>query len=265
MSPSFFTTEDNHWFIPTEHTRGPWHKDHCHAGPPTGLVARALELAVPEKRLCRLTVELMRPVPHAGFRIETEIKRNGRSVCVSRASVFDADDRECVSASALHMAPQPDHSYPRPSTASEIDFGQPEDAKVGGFPISRTLHGLPAFNGDGVETRYPAGESPDVGPTTVWMRTVPLLEDETPSPFQRICPLADCGNAFSRNAEPWDISFINPDLTINLHRDPEGEWLGSRSVGHWQSNGHGLADAILFDHLGACGRATQSLLLTPQT
>jgi len=209
MSPSFFTTEDNNWFVPTEHTRGPWHKDHCHAGPP---------------------VELMRPVPHAGFRIETDIKRDGRSVCVSRASLFDADDRECVSASALHMTPQPEHRYPEPDSDSEMNFGKPEDAKTGGFPIARTLHGLPAFNGSGVETRYPDGEGPNIGPTTVWMRTVPLLEDETPSPFQRICPLADCGNAFSRNAEPWDVSFINPDLTINLHRDPEGEWLGSRSV-----------------------------------
>jgi len=261
MSPSFFTTEDNEWFVPTEHTRGPWHKDHCHAGPPTGLVARALELAVPGKRLCRLTVELMRPVPHAGFRVEATIKRDGRSVCVSRASIVDADGRECVSASGLHMTPQMEHSYP----TATMNFGKPEDAAPGGFPIARTLHGLPAFNGKGVETRYPEGEGPDIGPTSVWMCTVPLLENEVPSPFQRICPLADCGNAFSRNAEPWDVSFINPDLTINLHREPEGEWLGSKSVGHWHGNGHGLADAILFDHLGACGRATQSLLLTPQT
>ena len=54
------------------------------------------------------------------------------------------------------------------------------------------------------------------------MSTAPLLPDETPSPFQRICPLADCGNAFSRHAEPVEIAFVNPDLTIALHRDPVG-------------------------------------------
>ena len=75
------------------------------------------------------------------------------------------------------------------------------------------------------------------------MRTAPLLPDETPSPFQRICPLADCGNAFSRHAEPWEIAFVNADLTIALHRDPVGEWLGSRAVSWWQPSGVGLADA----------------------
>lgn len=260
MSPSFFTTTDNEWFVPTEHTRGPWDKDSCHAGPPTGLIARALEQAVTDKRLARLTVELSRPVPHAGFRIQTTIKREGRAVTTTRASLIDGDGRECCSASALHMAHQPTQDYPTIHT----DFGDPADATPGSFPISRTLHGLAAFNGPGVETHYPPGEEPAPGPTTVWMRTVPLLEDETPTPFQKICPLADCGNAFSRNAEPWDVSFINPDLTINLHRDPQGDWLGSRSVGYWQPNGHGLADALLFDKYRACGRATQTLWLTPQ-
>jgi hypothetical protein len=93
------------------------------------------------------------------------------------------------------------------------------------------------------------------------MRTVPLLNGETATGFQRICPLADCGNAFGRNAEPWEFSFVNADLTIALHRDPEGEWLGSKSVGHWETNSIGLADAILFDQHGAVGHALQTLVL----
>jgi hypothetical protein len=56
---------------------------------------------------------------------------------------------------------------------------------------------------------------------------------------------------------------VNADLTINLHREPRGEWFGSRSVSHWQSNGIGLADALIFDEFGPVGRATQTLLLTP--
>jgi hypothetical protein len=115
-----------------------------------------------------------------------------------------------------------------------------------------------------VEVRYPPGQDPEPGPTTVWMRALPLLPDETPSPFQRICPLADCGNAIGRNAEPAEMGFMNVDLTIVLHRDPIGEWLGSRAVSRWEPTGIGMADALLFDGGGVVGRAVQTLLLTRQ-
>jgi hypothetical protein len=93
------------------------------------------------------------------------------------------------------------------------------------------------------------------------MKTVALLPDEVPSPFQRMCPLADCGNAFGRNADLQQVQFMNTDLTLSLHRDPVGEWLGTQSVGYWQANGIGLADATLYDARGAVGRALQTLLL----
>ena len=95
------------------------------------------------------------------------------------------------------------------------------------------------------------------------MRAIPLLPDEEPSPFQRISPLADCGNAFGRHADPDKVQFVNTDLVIALHRDPVGEWMGSRSVAFWQPTGVGLADALLFDDEGPVGRALQTLLLRP--
>ena len=83
------------------------------------------------------------------------------------------------------------------------------------------------------------------------------------SPFQRISPLADCGNAFGRNAEPDEVQFVNTDLVIALHRDPVGEWMGSRATSTWQPTGVGLAEALLFDDEGPVGRALQTLLLRP--
>jgi len=44
-----------------------------------------------------------------------------------------------------------------------------------------------------------------------------------------------------------------------------GEWIGSNSVGHWQPNGQGLADAQLFDSEGVVGRALQTLWLQKQS
>ena len=93
------------------------------------------------------------------------------------------------------------------------------DSTPGPFPVGRVTHDRPGFRG-AVEIRYPPGEDEAPGATTVWMRTVGLLPDEEMSPFQRISPLADCGNAFGRHAEPDQVQFVNTDLLIALHRDP---------------------------------------------
>ena len=257
MADCFFTTDDNLWFQPTEHTRGPWHEDHCHAGPPTALLARAIEQLNPQQKLVRITVNLLRPIPFNGFRIDANLTRQGRIVSTSAATLTDADEKICATATALQMTPQPGQPLP----SHNVSYGNHTSAATGEFPIRKTLHDKPAFNGDGVVVKYPEGQSPEPGPTVAWMKTVPLFKDETASAFQRICPLADCGNAFSRNAEPWDFNFMNPDLTILLHRDPVGEWLGTSASGYWEDNGIGMADAQLFDESGSVGRALQTLLI----
>lgn len=254
---SFFTSKDNQWFTPTDHARGPWDEHACHAGPPTGLLARAVEQLLPDQRLTRLTVNLFRPVPFAGFHIKACIVRQGRTVSLSEAQLMDDQNKVLVTVAGMHLAPGQETDMP----SFRQHFGSVAEASSGSFPISETLHGKPAFNGSGVEVRYPAGQNHKPGPTTAWLKTVPLLHTETPSPFQRLCPLADCGNAFGRNAEAHEVSFMNTDLTILLHRDPQGEWLGTQSVGYWEPNGIGMADALLFDEQGAVGRALQTLVL----
>ncbi len=257
MSESFFTSSNDEWFQPTEHTRGPWDEDACHAGPPTGLLARALEKLLPAQRLTRLTVNLQRPIPFSGFRIRSTVTRQGRTVSLSEAHLLDGNDKVIITAAGMHLTPSSQPNMPSHTQS----MGTVKAASHGDFPIRDTLHGKPAFNGDGVQVLYPAGESRSPGPTTAWMKTVPLLVYESPSPFQRICPLADCGNAFGRNAEPAEVTFMNTDLTLVLHRDPEGEWLGTQSVGYWEPTGIGLADALLFDESGVVGRAMQTLIL----
>lgn len=258
MSPTSFFTLDGDWLVGTSATRGPWDVNACHAGPPTAMIARAFERAVPAQRLTRITVELTRPIPIDGFRIETEVVRAGRSVSATRADLVDRDGEVRVRASGLHVQQGGPHHFPTVDPATpDLD-----EARPGIFPMRRTVHGQPAF-GASVETMYPPGEGPDGGPTTLWLKTLPMLPDEEPSPFQRICPLADTGNANSRNAEPGEVAFVNPDVTVLLHRDPVGEWLGSSAVSYWQPDGIGLADALLFDRMGVVGRALQTLLLRP--
>lgn len=270
MADTFFEAigADEDWFTPTEMARGPWDPAACHAGPPTALMVRALERALPELRLARVSVDLAKPVPMDGFRVRATVLRAGRATGASSAELLDGDGAVRASATGMHVAAetvQDAHDVRDvPPTATPERTPRLADAEPGDFPIGPFRHERRGFR-DAVAVRYPPGDGPGIGSTTVWMRTVPLLPNEEPSPFQRICPLADCGNAFSRHAEPWQVQFVNTDLVIALHRDPVGEWLGSRSSSSWQSTGVGLADALLFDDEGAVGRALQTLLLRPAT
>lgn len=255
---AYFTRSDDQWFIPTDYTRGPWDRDSCHAGPPTALLARAVEKLFPTLQLTRLTVELLRPIPMTGFRVQAEIRRPGRQVSYTEAEILD-DDHIYARAFGMHLRVLED----LPVSTAPSRVPRLQDAIPGPFPIA-PIHDLRAFPSS-AEARYdPEGSLGTGGPTTVWLRAlVPILADEEASPFQRICPLADSGNGISWNDYHDKVIFINPDLTISIHRPPDGEWLCSRVLSHWHSTGVGTADAELFDRHGPVGRATQNLLLYP--
>ena len=262
MSSTFFTVrhepDGSEWFQPTDAARGPWDPNACHAGPPSGLLARASERLVPDQQLVRLTVDLMRPVPHVGFRVEAAITRPGRTVSTTEMRLVDADGKTMIVGRGMHLRPQ--ELTDVPTTSAEMP--RLDQATPGAFPISTSGHGLPAF-ATGVTMMYPPGDDNSPGPTRAWMHTIPLLPDEEMSPFQKICPLADCGNAISRNEEPGRFAFMNTDLTIVLHRAPQGTWLGSDAVSRWEPSGLGMSDALLFDDYGPVGRAIQSLIIQP--
>ena len=266
VTETFFTVDHrpdgSEWFVANDVARGPWDPDACHGGPPTGLLVRALERALPAMRLARIAVDLSRPIPMAGFSIVADVTRAGRASANTAASLVDGDGKVRATATGMHVAVAATPLFEARLDNSGVVTPRLADSTPGEFPIGRVAHDQPGFRG-GVEIRYPEGEDNEPGATTVWMRTVALLPGEEMTPFQRISPLADCGNAFGRNAEPYEVQFINTDLLIALHRDPVGEWMGSRATSAWQPTGTGLADALLFDDEGPVGRALQTLLLRP--
>jgi hypothetical protein len=89
----------------------------------------------------------------------------------------------------------------------------------------------------------------------------PLLAGAAPSPLQRVMIAADSGNGVSMVLDPRQHTFVNPDLTVYLHRQPVGEWvcLDARTIP--QQHGIGIADARLLDEQGPIGRSVQSLVI----
>ena len=251
------TTADT--FLASALTRGPWHPDHQHAGPPVALVCRALERAgLPHglTHLCRLTANLLRPVPIGEVTIAVAADYVGRNAGHFSAQLI-AGGKEVARFTALL---QREVEVVLPGTLAEpalaFAFPGPDESMPAVFPFSGRHVGY----ADLVETRVAHGTFFG-GPCAVWFRLrQPLLEGEAPSAYQRVAVAADSGNGISAVLDFSRYSFVNFDLTINLLRRPRGEWIGLDARTHLGPMGSGMAESALYDAQGLIGRATQSLM-----
>ncbi|HEX2126153.1 MAG TPA: acyl-CoA thioesterase domain-containing protein, partial [Thermoleophilaceae bacterium] len=88
MAGAFYRVDGDR-LVPSELTRGPWDPAAQHAGPPSALLARALERCEPRDglRIARITVEILGPVPLAPLTATARVVRPGRSVELLEASL----------------------------------------------------------------------------------------------------------------------------------------------------------------------------------
>lgn len=255
--PHSFYVQDGPAYISTTLTRGPWSPDHQHAGPPSALLASVIERSLPTHMLvARMTVEIVRPVPITQLSVSLETQRAGRKVQWQSAQLLDPDGGMLARAHALCIRTTP-VKLPISGDPVVDPVPAPDDSEPFQFDF---------FTGDvgyhtAMELRLARGEFGS-GCVAMWMRMrQPLLEGEAPSPLQRVMIAADSGNGVSMALSPTKFSFVNPDLTVYLHRSPEGEWvcLDARTI--VQEHGIGLADTRLLDVHGPIGRSAQSLVI----
>jgi hypothetical protein len=94
-----------------------------------------------------------------------------------------------------------------------------------------------------------------------WVRLPgPLVEGEQNTPFVRAATLSDFTNAFSNMAGRSPTGFINADITLYLHRYPDGEWIGLETQRAAQPHGLGVSTATMHDHLGPIGTVVEAVL-----
>lgn len=250
---------------PTQHAVGPWDPGSLHAGPPSALVAAALRRHHPteDRRVVRVTVEILRPIPADVLAVRTSVVRPGRRVDLLAAEVSDTAGRAVLHARVWRL---------RVRTPA-IDL----PVVTGGLPHPDTLAARTGFfrpvgwQGylEAMETRFVRGSWADPGPATAWFRMRhPLLADEDPDPVERVLIAADSGNGISHRAGPGtplgpEGVFINVDLSVHLLRPPTGEWVGLEADTMLDPAGLGLASSVLHDPHGPIGRAAQSLMVEP--
>ena len=245
-------------FLASALTRGPWHPDHQHAGPPSALVCRAVERAAAPDGLThvgRLTVNLLRPAPIGEIRIEVSQDYLGRNAGHYSGRLI-ARDKDIARFTALV---QREEGLPVPAGTP----GHPPPHAPKPWPDSPVV--AMAFEGHDfgyaelVENRLAEGKFFD-GPCAVWFHmNHPLVKGEAPSPYQRVAVAADSGNGISASLDFSKYVFVNCDLTVNLFRRPVGEWICLEARSLFGGNGCGLAESALCDEEGVVGQATQSL------
>ncbi len=254
MSDAFYEADGDR-LVPSELTRGPWDPGSQHAGPPSALIARAIDRCEPREqmRVGRITIEILGPVPLAPLSVSAAVVRPGRSVELLEAALWGPEG-ELMRARAWRLTPGEvrldEHEPPPPGP----DAGDPRDFFATGQPVGYHT---------AMEYRFLRGAFVEPGPAVVWMRPrVPLVAGEETTPLERVLIAADSGNGVSAALDWKRFLFINTDLSVHLLREPEGDWVCLDAVTH--ADGLGLSDTALYDERGRIGRAAQTLLVRPR-
>lgn len=261
MSDALFEI-DGERFVPTEFTRGPWDPRAQHGGPPAALLARSIQRYEDGERMftARVTVELLRPVPLSPLSLRVRWERPGKRVQLVGASI-EAEGVEVARATGLRIRrtklPLPDSTLPELTAPPHHSEGR---ARAGVGQMSGEGIG---FATHGAEHRMVEGGFDRRGPAIDWIRlNHPLVAGEPTLPLCRVVAAADFGNGISAVLSRADgFSFVNPDLSVYLHREPVGEWICLDARSQVSATGVGLAESALWDEQGPIGRSLQALLI----
>lgn len=252
---SYYVPTADGEYAPTGHAQGAWNDHEQHMGPVSGLIAHAIEQHDPRPDLAlgRITYEILGLIPDEKTSVSVETLRPGRTIELVEATLT-AGTRPVVRARAWRVA----RGDTTAVAGGAPDRMPPPDAWPvwsgssvwrGGYIASIEIHADPA-------------SVPGRG--RVWMRTdVALVEGETASPTSAYLGLVDTANGVVVREDPARWMFPNLDLSIHLHREPHGPWVGLDTTVVFGGEGIGLTSSVLHDVDGPVGRAEQVLTVRP--
>jgi hypothetical protein len=250
-------------FLPTDYTRGPWSRDHQHAGPPAALLTRAIEGAssIAAGQPVRLAFDILRPVPVAPLTVTVRTLRPGRNVEQLEAALLDGES-EVMCARVWRMRGEP--------LELEDGLGDPmpppaphEDAVEGVRP-EWWPQGENAYF-DALEWRWLRGHFVEPGPAVCWTcMNVDLVAGEPITPLQHLLVMGDAASGISSALDWSKWSFINVDHSVALERPPAGEWLAMDAVTTFGPLGAATTTAVYSDADGRVGTSSQALLVGPR-
>ncbi|WP_028351770.1 acyl-CoA thioesterase domain-containing protein [Bradyrhizobium murdochi] len=196
----------------------------------------------------------LRPTPMAPLRTQLSVVTEGGRVSVIDNTLWPVDeDQPCATVRV---------TLSRERAVDVPGFTEParEAADPTRFPIRtrRAAHGRPWFM-EAMEAR----EGDDVA----WFRMNQAVIDGAGSlskaPLSSVLGLADWTHGIARPFQDV-VADPNPNLTVQLFRQPAGEWVGIRAQARWRpAAGLGAGSGVLLDIHGEIGRVSMSVILVP--
>ncbi len=255
MPEDAFFHLDGDRFIPQPVCRGPWDPNSLHGRVISGLLGAEIERQYgdPAFQFTRMNVDLWRLPDFTPIDVKTELLREGGRIKVVSAEAFAAGKSlgratgvllrrgerpagDVWSPPSWDMAPP--LSYPPPVA--------PKDVPANFTPLWETRGPGPVF-GEGSRKR-------------VWMREVRALVAGRPlTPWQRVALSVDFTSPLA-NSGANGLDYINTDITVYLHRDPVGEWVGFEVAAHHSTEGVAIGECALYDEDGPIGRSLVAAL-----
>jgi hypothetical protein len=285
-APQAFFKKDKHnssVYHPTLNARGPWDPNSLHGRVIAGLIAHEVEINYltrddfQDMQITRMTVDLLRLAPMAPLIIQSNIARSGRRIQVidvqintnhkekgileiARGSVILLKKSEepigSVWSTPVWNIDAPDENMEMPDLVEQrlpmwhtINIG----STTGPLPILGSK--ISAANSKDVNATT-ENQQRKIGPRRAWIReTHAFIENEIISPILRVAQVADFANPFV-NSGTNGLNYINTDISLYLHRNPVGSWIGTETFYHGADDGISIATIALYDKIGKIGTST---------
>ncbi|MEY9858846.1 hypothetical protein ABH935_004469 [Catenulispora sp. GAS73] len=256
---SYYEPAGEHCYKPTSHAGGAWDPAEQHFSPLGGLIVHAIDEYVagrPGEKLvlsrisfdilgrlaldeCEIRVETLRPGRTIEL-VEAVMVIGGRAVVRARAWLLSSGDTSAVAGGGgggVLTPPEKLASWPM------------TDVWPGGYIASLDVRPV---------------TPPRPGRTTAWIGTnLDLVAGREVSPLAAFVALVDTANGIAVWRSPTEWMFPNVDLTIHLHRQPEGRWTGLDTTVTFGPTGQGVTSTVLHDVSGPVGHAEQILTVRP--
>ncbi|MBR8741951.1 thioesterase family protein [Nocardiopsis sp. MG754419] len=252
---AYFVRSDHDRYLPTEHVSGAWNPSEQHFSPLGGLITHAIETHSEQRglQLSRIGFDILGTLAMTECRIEVRTLRPGRTIELVEALVH-IGDRTAVRARAWLLVAG-DTSAVTGGASAPL----PDPDGFGKQPLSSVWPGGYIASLDARQVR-----APERGRGTAWISSdVDLVRDERVGPVASYVALVDTANGVAVRESPQEWMFPNVDLTVHLHRRPEGPWVGLDTTVAFGPTGLGLTSTVLHDLEGEVGRAEQSLTVRP--
>jgi hypothetical protein len=201
-----------------------------------------------------VTLEILSAVPVKPCEIKVEVVRGGKRVELLRGE-YIAEGKTYLVAHAWRFISETGVTSVVSDSYIIPPLPEPQ--------IFRSFQGVSYFPyGEAIDWRFTEGGYDKFGPATVWSKPlIPLIEGLVIDPLEALMLMVDSANGISAELDIRDWTFVPVDLTLGLHRQPEGEWVGMDARTVIGNDGIGQTSTVVFDARGKVGQSIHSLFI----